>query len=69
MGHYTEPIMKLYLSFPAKYLWAIIRACIPPTFIDSVIMLERAILLASILVIYDTDWACMMTEQIHESAL
>lgn len=36
---------------------------------DNVIALERAILLARVLARYDIDWAHVIAEQIHKSAL
>lgn len=64
-----EPIVKASVSFPAKFWWDIVRPRIRPTLVDNTLTLERAILVASILAGYDTDWAHLIIELIHEAVL
>lgn len=50
------------LSFPTKFLWAIVKACIWPTPLDNTLTLEHAVLVASIFAHYNIDWSCLIAE-------
>lgn len=65
---YLEPIVKALHSFPAKFWWAV-QSRIRPTLVDNTLMMEHAVLVASILASYNIDCARLKVEQIQEDAL
>lgn len=64
-----KPIMKASLSFTGKFWWAVVRSWIWPTLVDNTLTPNHDVLVASILVGYNIDWANLIVEQILEMAM
>lgn len=69
MVTHSKFICKASLCFLAKVWQTIVRLHIWPTFVEITLMMEFAVLVASILAGREIDWASLIIEQIHEVAL
>ena len=69
MGHRAEgAIKKANLTFVAKFLWLLVRHCLPPTAADNIVTWDQAVLMAVVIAGFEVDFAWLLQAVMHERA-
>ena len=61
-------IRKANLMFTAKFPWLLFRHCLSPTAVDNIVTLDRAVLMAGMIVGSEVDFAWLLQAVMHERA-
>ena len=65
----TEPkgaIKKGNLTITAKFLWLIVRHCLPPIVVDSIVTCDRSVLIAAMIAGPEVDFAWLLQAVMNE---
>ena len=67
----TEPkgdIKKANLTSTVKFLWLIVRYCLPPTAAENIVTWDRAVLMAAMIAGFEVDFVWLLQAVMHERA-